>query len=233
MGVRGVVSLEVAGTDLAAHVCHLPDGLRVEPGRPASPPDVRCVWPDARALARFFAGRASLPSVTPLFGLTSARLVARTLSLLSGLRVLEPQSARARARLSTAEKALRVTLILSLAPRALACLHEGRWPKMVELATDSPERVYQWSVTGTNIASHLRVHQGTVSWGNGIYEGRAPFVAFVFADVESAFQVLTAETSSMKGFRGGAVATYGSPEYARKVSLLLQEMDAFLAEARA
>lgn len=224
---RGVVSLEVAGTELAARVCFREDGLRIEQGRGEA--DVRCTWADAHSLARFFAGKASLPRVTPMFGLASARLVARTLALLSKLSVLEPASPRTNARLSPAEKASRVALILALVPRALAALHEAGYPGMRAFAHGSPERIYQWSVTGTDIASHLRVMAGAVSAGPGFHEGRAPFVSFVFADADAAFHVLTSAETSMRGFRAGAVATYGSPEYARKVSILMQEMDAFLA----
>lgn len=168
--------------------------------------------------------------MTPLFGVASARLCARTVGLLSELSVLEPQSERARARLSSEEKAIRVGLILSLVPRALTALHEGGYPKMRAFAARSPERVYQWSVTGTDIASYLHVHDGAVRCGPGVHDGRAAFVSFVFADAEAAFDILTSEQSSMRGFRAGSVATYGSPEYARKVSLLMQEMDAFLRE---
>lgn len=227
---RGVVSLEVAGTELAARVCFRDVGLRVEPGRGDA--DVRCTWQDARSLARFFGGKASLPRVTPLFGVGTARLVARTVGLLSELSVLTPESERARARLSTDEKALRVSMILSLVPCALAALHDAAYPALSAFAARSPERVYQWSVTGTDVASYLHVHHGVVRSGIGFHDGRAPFVSFVFADTDSAFEVLTSEQSSMRGFRAGAVATYGSPEYARKVSILMQEMDAFLAEAR-
>lgn len=226
---RGVVSLEVAGTELAARVCFREEGVRVEPGRGDA--DVRCTWQDARSLARFFGAKASLPRVTPLFGVATARLVARTVGLLSELSVLTPQSERTRARLSADEKALRVGMILSLVPRGLAALHEAAYPKLCAFATRSPERVYQWSVTGTDVASYLHVHDGAVRSGIGFHDGRAPFVSFVFANADSAFEILTSEQSSMRGFRAGAVATYGSPEYARKVSILMQDMDAFLADA--
>ena len=48
-------------------------------------------------------------------------------------------------------------------------------------------------------------------------------------DVDAAFDVLTTTESSMKGFRGGRVETYGSPEYAREMGVLLQRVDEFLA----
>ena len=53
---------------------------------------------------------------------------------------------------------------------------------------------------------------------------------FVFPDVDAALQVLTATGSQMTGVRGGLIQTLGSPEYTRKISLLMQKVDELLAE---
>jgi hypothetical protein len=55
-------------------------------------------------------------------------------------------------------------------------------------------------------------------------------VHFQFASVEAAFEVLTATGSQMTGFRGRRVETFGSPEYTRKVALMMQKVDELLVE---
>jgi hypothetical protein len=153
--------------------------------------------------------------------------VATAAQLLKQLELLEPPSSRARARMTHDERALRVELVLTLVTRALEELHRAGWPPMRELADESPERVFQWTC-GDSIAAFLRIGHGRVQSGRGVYGAREPFVKFAFPDVDAAFDVLMATESSMEGFKGGRVETYGSPEYARKVGLLMQKVDAFL-----
>ena len=101
---------------------------------------------------------------------------------------------------------------------------------MNELVQASPERVYQWTVASANIGAYLRMHAGRVKAGRGTYSRRRPFVHFLFPDVEAALAVLTATGSQMSGVRSGQVQTFGSPEYTRKISLLMQKVDALLVE---
>ena len=47
---------------------------------------------------------------------------------------------------------------------------------------------------------------------------------------ETFFRVLTETGSQMSGVRGGLVQALGSPEYTRKISLLMQKVDELLME---
>jgi hypothetical protein len=87
-------------------------------------------------------------------------------------------------------------------------------------------------VTSENIGAYLRMKHGRVLAGRGIYPRRRPFVHFVFPDVDAALSVLTATDSQMSGVRDGKVLTFGSPEYTRKISLLMQKVDALLTEGQ-
>ncbi len=185
--------------------------------------EVRCVFRDLRALNAFFAGGRALPRVS---GLGHPLLLYKAARLLSSLRVLQPQPAPARPE----ERALRVKLILYLVTHALAELHRGGHPQMVELVESSPERVYQWTVASAGIGAYLRMERGRVKAGRGTYLRRRPFVHFVFPDVDAALSVLTATDSQMGGVRGGLVQALGSPEYVRKISLLMQKVDELLVE---
>jgi hypothetical protein len=228
---RGTLQIEASGVDLGARLHFTSSGLRVEPATPDAA-DVRCVFDGPLALARFFSGQAALPRLSGAASMASARLLAESVRLLAALRILQPPSARARAKMSRDERALRVALVLELVVRALSQLHAEGWPPLVALAEASPERVYQWSVGDAPIAVFLRMKDGRVHSGRGVYDKRAPFVHVAFPDVDAAFEVMMATDSSMEGFRGGRVETFGSPEYARKMALLMQMVDALLQPDR-
>ena len=78
-------------------------------------------------------------------------------------------------------------------------------------------------------ASWLRVHEGRVQAGAGEYVRRRPFVRFVFPTVDGAYRVFANTATQMEAFERGWVETFGSPEYTRKISFLLQTMDAVLS----
>jgi len=185
-------------------------------------PTVDCQFRDVAALNGFFGGGLVLPQIQ---GLRHPLLIAKVLRLLLALQVLKPgpppEGAPARE--------LRVRLVLTLISRALAQLHFGGYPPMVDLVSDSPERVYQWTVQRQQIGVWLRMYRGRVKSGSGTYPHRAPFVHFVFPDVDAALRVFTS-SEQMSGVRDGAVQTLGCPEYTRKVAGMMQAMDQLLVD---
>ena len=195
--------------------------LRVVADTPEKP-QINFGFRDARSLNAFFAGGLAWPRIS---GLMHPLLIAKVLRLLLSLQVLKPGPLPR----APGERALRVRLVLTLVSRALVELYFGGYPPMVELARDSPERVYQWTVEREKIAVWLRMYQGKVKAGNGVYPHRAPFVHFVFRDVDAALDVFGA-SEHMSGVRDGAVQTLGSPEYTRKVAYLMQCTDQLLME---
>lgn len=189
-------------------------------GAPA--PEVDVAFNDARALSKFFAGSLVLPSVT---GITNARLIAKVLKLLLALQVLKPGPPPK----EPAEQTTRVTAVLHLLAKSLIELHRGGHPAMQRLVLESPERVYQWSVGGSDIGVWLRLHDGKIAGGRGIYRHREPFVHFYFRDVHAALNAFGAD-EQMSGVRDGSVRTFGCPEYSRKLALMMQLVDQLLIE---
>lgn len=227
-GLSGKVQFEARDADLAARLEFDGESLRVTFG-PPEPSTLRFVFGSLAKMNDFFAGKPSFPRISPWLGLFHPLMTWRTLRLLMVLRILEPPRPGAALPLPD-ERALRVRLLLYLVTKALERLHRQGHKSMRELAADSPDRVYQWTVVGTDIAAWLRMHKGRVKSGRGTNAARRPFVHFVFPDVDAAFAVLTATGSQMHGFRGGSVVTYGSPEYTRKMALLMQDVDNLLME---
>lgn len=221
-GVTATVQIEVLGTGEGAALSFRAGALTVDPTVHRSA-EVRCSFRDRRAFNSFFAGKASLPSLT---GFRHPLLLGKAALLLSSLRLLEPQEMPQKAE----DRALRVKLLLYLATRALAELYRGGYPQMKELVDESPERVYQWTVAREGIGAYLRMARGRVKAGRGAYPHREPFIHFVFPDAVAALEVLTATGSQVDSVRQGRIRTLGSPEYTRKISLLLQKVDELLQE---
>lgn len=221
-----------AGEDLAAAIVIDRGSVSVERGpRALANADVTCAFRDVGSLDAFFAGRPALPSIAPLSGLRHPVLLAKTAWLLSTLRVLAPKPAEELAREDAAARALRVRLVLYLVTAAISRLAKDGFAPARDIAEGSPDRVYQWSVGESDIAAFVRVANGRVRAGRGLYAHRRPFVAFAFRDVDAAHRVITAQASQMTSYSEGLVTTSGSPEYVRKMTLLMQKVDALMLEA--
>jgi hypothetical protein len=227
---RAIVQFDVAYTPVGAHVL-LGDGqIDVVPGLHPDP-TVSFSFKDMAGLVAFFTGKPGLPRVRG--ALRHPLLVARMLWFLTTLRVLTPEARPRRPE----DRALYVKLVLYLATHALSQMNKAGHPDVVALLASSPERVYQWTVKGpaegpvegtaeeTGVSAYLRVHQGKSKAGRGVYARRRPFVQYTFPTVEGAYRVFTTTRSQMESVMRGHVKPEGSPEYSRKISILIQKVD--------
>lgn len=227
--LSGRVAIRGPGEDLGATIAVERGKVTVER---AAEGDVTCSFRDVAALDAFFSGRAALPSISPLGALRHPVLLAKTAWLVSTLRVLQPRSPRELAAETPADRALRVRLVLYLVTAAMSRLAKDGFGPARALAEASPDRVYQWTVGGSDVGAWLRVNDGRIRAGRGVYPHRRPFVAFAFRDMEAAHRVITAQASQMESYTEGLVATAGSPEYVRKVTLVMQKVDALMLDTR-
>lgn len=220
--VDASVQIDVDNSALCAHLAFT-RGQVIVTHAPA-PVQLRFEFADVAALNTFFGGALALPRVSG--ALRHPVLLTRVARLFATLQMLQPQAAPADA----AACALRVRLLLHLVVRALAELHHGGHAGMRALTETSPDRVYQWSVVKEDMHVWLRMQDGRVMTGTGACTAREPFVHFVFPTAAAALAVLTASGSQVDGVRDGAVEVIGSPEYSRKISLLMQQVDQLLVE---
>jgi hypothetical protein len=143
---------------------------------------------------------------------------------LARLRVLaQPATAT-----TAAARALFVDAAVCLIALGLSQLAQAGHPGAAGVARGSPLRVYQWSVDGTDLAAYWRVERGRSRAGRGRYAGEPAFVHVRFAGVEAAFRALAGRGSQMERLKAGDVETTGSPEYARRVTELLWDLDRLL-----
>lgn len=218
-GVSAIVQFRAA--DVGVYLAFTDGALDVVCGVHGSP-DVDCWFRDVATMNAFFAGKPTLPRVRGLF--RHPVLVTRIVRLLKSLEILTPE-ADVR---SADDRALRVELVLYLIPNALSQLNHAGHPEMTALAAESPDRVYQWTVGDAGYASYLRMCAGKTKFGRGVYERRKPFVSYTFPTVDGAFRVFTTTGSQMEAVASGDVVPEGSPEYSRKISLMMQKVDELL-----
>lgn len=184
--------------------------------------DLNLSFSNPNELNQFFSGQAKLPQISG--ALRHPVLLVKLTLLFKELLLLKPG-----ARISSLdEQALYVRTTLPLIVRALREMYLGGHPEMIELVNNSPERIYQWVVSDIESAVWLRMAKGRIQAGRGLYKKRRPFVSFVFPTVGAAFRVLTEQNSSMAGLVRGDIRPDGSPEYSRRLSILLQKADELL-----
>ena len=112
---------------------------------------------------------------------------------------------------------------------ALSQLNKGGDPDMTKFTARQPERIYQWSVTGTDIACHLKVKAGKTKAGRGKYPRRKPFVHMIFKDVDSALPILGNQIDTVQAMASGMVENEGSPEYGGEIGDLMLKIAGMLS----
>ncbi|NLN93157.1 MAG: hypothetical protein GX130_07620 [Candidatus Hydrogenedens sp.] len=174
-------------------------------------PDLVFSFKSLKAMNDMFRGKPVLPSPGPLLPamFTKPRLLKNVFAVLLGMKILMPAS-----KPKTPEKAhLKVKMTLYMVSTALSQMNKAGDPDMQAWTEKQPERVYQWSVDGTDIACYLRVKAGKSKAGRGVYKGRKPFVHMIFKSVDAALPVLGNTIDTVSAIGQGLVFSDGSPEY--------------------
>ena len=207
-------------------------GVRIEDGRVRAGRDVRAIGvPELRfatsgEVCAFFTGAPPLAVAAQLVRHPLA--FAPVLASLARLRILAQPAAARTAR----QRALFVDAAVCLIALGLSQMARAGHPGAAGVVRASPHRVYQWSVGDSDIASYWRVERGRSRAGRGIYAGEPCFVHVRFANVDAAFRALAGRSSPMERLRAGDVETTGSPEYARRVTELLWDLDQLMLAHR-
>jgi hypothetical protein len=173
-------------------------------------PDIQFTFSSIAKMNGFFTGKPVLPKIK---GITKIGLLIKVFSVLLGLKILMPES-----KPKNADQArLKVKMTLYMVSTALSQLNKAGDPDMVKFTTRQPERIYQWSVQGEDIACYLRIKAGKTKAGRGEYTRRKPFVHMKFRSVEDALPILTNSIGLVEAMSTGMVENEGSPEYGGKI----------------
>jgi len=177
----------------------------------AEHPDLTFRFSSIAKMNAMFAGKPVLPSIR---GWTRLGLLWNMLGLLMGLKLLMPN----RKPRTNEEARLKVKMTLYMATTALSQLNKAGYPEMAKWTSKQPERIYQWSVDGDDIACYLKVKAGNTKAGRGLYTRRQPFVHTRFRSVQDALLLLSNQIDTVEAMRQGLVAVEGSPEYGGQIS---------------
>ncbi|MBW7863340.1 MAG: hypothetical protein H3C30_02875 [Candidatus Hydrogenedentes bacterium] len=189
--------------------------------------DITFAFPTVARMVAMFAGKPALPKLGTLLGggLKNFGLLLKTFHLLLGLKLLMP-TARPK---DPVKARLKVKMTLYMISTALSQLNKSGDVEMGKWTGKQPDRIYQWSVEGTDIACYLRVKAGKTKAGRGFYTRRKPFVHLRFAGVDAAIPVLNNEIDTLQAMTKGLVVNDGSPEYGGKVGDFMLRIAALLS----
>lgn len=184
-------------------------------------PDITFSFKSVKKMNDMLAGKPVLPSIR---GITKFSLLVKVLSLLLSLKILMP-NARPGDRM---KKKLKVKLSFYMITTALSQYNKGGDPEMVKWTTKQPDRIYQISVDGEDIAAYLRVKAGNSKAGRGFYARKRPFIHMKFHGVDGALAVLLRDAEFVDAVAKGHVSVEGAPEYAAQLNDFMQRIQAML-----
>lgn len=221
-GVTARVRFSVAGEGepLGTDVVFDGGALSVDASM-AGTPDVVFSFRSAEKFNAFMAGKPVIPGIR---GWRRPGLIVRVVSLLLAMKILMPD-----ARPKQEEKRrLKVKMILYMITTALSQYNKGGDPDMAKWTGKQPDRVYQMSVDGEEIAAYVRVKAGKTKAGRGIYTRRRPFVHICFNGIEGALPVLLGDVEFVEALGRQMVTVEGSPEYAANLNDYMQRIQALI-----
>lgn len=170
-----------------------------------------------------FRGGSSLPSIK---GLLRTGLLVKVLSLLMSLKLLMPDSKTD----TEVKRKLKVKMSLYMITTAVSQYNKAGVEAMTNWTKKQPDRIYQFSVDGTDIAAFIRVKGGKTKAGRGFYKRRSPFVHFNFHSVEGALAVLGGDVAFVEGVEKNYVSVVGSPEYSAQLNDFMSTIKGMLVK---
>ena len=186
---------------------------------PDSVADLIFTFASSRKMNAFLSGGMAIPSIK---GLGHVKLLLRFISMLLKLKLMLP-SARPK---DEHKRYLKVKLSLYMVSTALSKLNKMGDKDMQEWTARQPDRIYQLSVTGTDIAVYLRVKAGRTKAGRGFYKRKRPFVHMKFNGLEGALKVLLKEIEFVDAVDYKYLSIEGSPEYASNLNDSMMQIQA-------
>lgn len=181
--------------------------------------DIIFTFGGVKQMNSFLAGGIALPSIK---GFTKIKLLTRFVSMLLMLKLMMPD-ARPK---DEHKRYLKVKLALYMVSTALSKLNKSGDRDMKEWTGRQPDRIYQLSVDGTDIAVYLRVKAGKTKAGRGMYQRKRPFVHMKFNGIDGALKVLLKDAEFVDAVDKQYIAIEGSPEYAANINDFMMRIQA-------
>ncbi len=181
--------------------------------------DLIFTFSTVKKMNAFLSGGMALPSIKGLFNF---RLLGSFVSMLLLLKLMMP-NARPKNEL---KRYLKVKMALYMVCTALSKLNKSGDPDMLAWTSRQPDRIYQLSVEGTDIATYLRVKAGKTKSGRGFYKRKRPFVHMKFNGIDGALNILLKDVEFVDGVDKNHISIEGSPEYANNLNDYMMRIQA-------
>ena len=181
--------------------------------------DITFTFGSLKKMNSFLAGGIALPSIS---GFKNFKLLVNFIQMLLMLKLMMPD-ARPK---DEHKKYLKVKLALYMVSTALSKLNKSGDPDMTEWAGRQPDRIYQLSVEGTDIAVYFRVKAGKSKSGRGFYTRKRPFVHMKFSGIDGALKVLLKDVEFVEAVDEHHITIEGSPEYAANINDFMMRIQA-------
>lgn len=170
-----------------------------------------------------FRGGNSLPMIK---GVRHLGLLIKVLKLLMRLKLMMPE-----AKLKSEEEGrLKVKMTLYMITTAVSQYNKAGVEAMKKWTMKQPDRIYQFTVDGTDIAAYIRIKAGKSKAGRGVYRRRSPFVHFNFHSVEGALNVLGGKVAFVEGVEKQFVTVVGAPEYSSNLNDFMSRIQDMLVK---
>jgi hypothetical protein len=208
------------GGDIGAWLVFDNGDFRVEQGI-CDAPDITFSFSSVKKMNDMLAGKPVIPKI---IGFGKPVLLAKVFSLLLALKIMMPSARPKR----EDKKRLKVKLAFYMVTTALSQYNKGGDPEMVRWTGKQPDRIYQITVDGEDIAAYLRVKGGKSKAGRGVYARKRPFIHMRFHSIDGALAVLLRDVEFVEGVAKGYVTIEGAPEYAAQLNDFMQRIQAIL-----
>ncbi len=181
--------------------------------------DLIFTFKTVRQMNSFLKGGIALPHIKGIFKL---KLLSSFIATLLMLRLMMPNNRPK----SDHKRYLKVKLALYMVSTALSKLNKSGDKAMLAWTGRQPDRIYQLSVVGTDIAAYLRVKAGKTKAGRGTYQRKRPFVHLKFNGVDGALKVLLKDAEFVDAVDNNYITIEGSPEYAANFNDFMMRIQA-------
>ena len=192
--------------------------LEVSPD-PIQDGDIVFTFGSLKKMNTFLKGGIALPSIK---GFTKPLLLINFISTLLRLKIMMPNVRPKDAH----TRYLKVKLALYMVTTALSKLNKSGDEDMNIWTSRQPDRVYQLSVEGEDIAVYFRVKAGKTKSGRGFYKRKRPFVHMKFDSIDGALKVLLKDVEFVDAVDKKYVEIEGSPEYAANINDFMMRIQA-------
>lgn len=184
--------------------------------------DLIFTFGSVKKMNNFLSGGIALPTIKGIFKI---KLLSSFVALLLLLKIMLP-NVRPK---DEHKRYLKVKMALYMVSTALSKLNKGGDPDMLAWTTRQPDRIYQFSVEGTDIACYLRIKAGKTKAGRGIYKRKRPFVHMKFNGVDGALKILLKDVEFVEGIDMKYITIEGSPEYANNINDFMMRIQALVS----